>query len=124
LPFESIGLELIREISRLEPFGEGNPAPVFTLRNADLAEHALIGAQKNHLRLRLAGGGKWVGAVGWGMSALAAKLKKGEKVDVAFQLEVNTWENRNLPQLLLSDLRKSEAALERPNQDSTEEVTA
>lgn len=122
LDFDSISTELIREIARLEPFGEGNPPPVFAVRGIRLSDHTVIGAQKNHLRLKLSDKGKGLGAVGWGMSAIAPELKKGEKVDVVFQLEINHWENRSLPQLVLADLRKSEAALfetasERPTDD-------
>lgn len=109
LDLDQVGAGLMEEIGKLEPFGEGNPAPVFAVRGIQVEEHSLMGAQKNHLRLKLAGNGKWVSAVGWGLSALAADLKKGDRIDAAFHLEMNGRENRDAPRLVLADLKKSSA---------------
>lgn len=53
LPFQDISLELIREMSRLEPYGKGNPKPVFALKEVELRRAFLIGKNKNMLRLQV-----------------------------------------------------------------------
>lgn len=108
LDFNAITTELIQEISKLEPFGEGNPVPVFALRGVRCDDHSLVGAQKNHLRLKLSNfNGKSLAAIGWKMNQFSNDLKKGDRLDLCFGLEINTWENRQTPQLVLSDLMKS-----------------
>lgn len=48
-----IGETLMREMEEMEPFGEGNPSPVFLLRTAALEDTALIGKQQTHFKARL-----------------------------------------------------------------------
>lgn len=41
------------EISKLAPFGIGNPKPLFLLKNAEVAEVKSFGKEKNHLEIKL-----------------------------------------------------------------------
>ena len=36
-------------VARFEPYGEGNPEPVFVLRGAQLRDIRMMGAEKRHL---------------------------------------------------------------------------
>lgn len=108
LHFDQLSNELLNELAQMEPFGEGNPAPVFSLKGVHLADHSFIGAQKNHLRLRLSNKVKTLSAIGWGMSSAVEEFSRGELVDVAFQIEIDRWNGNNALRLLLSDLCKSE----------------
>lgn len=53
LPFEYVDLPLIREIEQLEPFGKGNPKPVFAERNVEVLNIRVVGKNRNVLRLSL-----------------------------------------------------------------------
>ena len=49
--FDEISLDLMDELRKLEPYGEGNPEPVFLLPEVRVAEAAKLGEKQNHLRL-------------------------------------------------------------------------
>lgn len=108
LDFDQVTPEFVQEISKLEPYGEGNPLPVFALRGVRCEEASLVGAQKNHLRLKLSNmNDKHLGAIGWRMNSLMDGFKKGDRLDVCFGLEINNWENRQTAQLVLNDLMQT-----------------
>ncbi|MBI2118713.1 MAG: single-stranded-DNA-specific exonuclease RecJ [Elusimicrobia bacterium] len=115
LELNAISLELMQELEKLEPLGEGNPAPLFSLRQAEVVGQTLMGQDKSHLQLSLGHNGKSLRAVGWDMARFASELKKGEQVDCIFYLELDRWKERNLPMLLLKDLQKSVKILVSPS---------
>ncbi len=49
-----IDLDLIAELSTLEPFGQGNEEPIFLLEDFKINQVILLGANKNHLRIDFA----------------------------------------------------------------------
>ena len=51
--FSELNLNLLDELSQLEPFGPGNEEPIFRLQNAELINVTRMGADRNHLRLDL-----------------------------------------------------------------------
>lgn len=114
LELDAISLELMQELEKLEPLGEGNPAPIFSLSQAPVVGHTLMGQDKAHLQLSLGQNGKSLRAVGWDMANFASQLKNGEQVDCIFHLELDRWKERNLPMLLLKDLKKSVVSLVKP----------
>src|SRR5574344_441291 len=48
---DDITVNLVEELSQLEPFGASNPSPIFSLKNLIVQEKKLMGENKNHLRL-------------------------------------------------------------------------
>ncbi len=53
LPFSEISEELLCELSKLEPFGNGNPKPLFAASGVRVSEMRRIGKEGTSLRLRL-----------------------------------------------------------------------
>lgn len=103
-----IGWELLSDIDRLAPFGEGNPRPVFAARGATVAGAAQMGADGKHLRLTLASStGRTQKAVGFGFGHLAPTLKLGARVDVAFELAVNEWNGNREIQARVIDIKNA-----------------
>ncbi len=98
-------VELIKELSLLEPFGHDNPNPVFMMKKAVIKNRTRVGAEGNHLRLVLENGHSALSCIGWGMGDLANRLEEGSRVDLAFHLESNVWKGRSYPQLVLEDIR-------------------
>ena len=106
-----VTLELIDELARLEPFGMGNPHPLFALKNMKIRELARMGTNSDHLKLKVSkNGGPALGAVGWGMGAIEEDILPQSFVDLAVQLEINTWQDRSNIQLLIVDLKPSDCA--------------
>lgn len=51
MPFGYVSERVVNDLSRLEPFGTGNPTPVFALKNLRVLSARKIGEEKNHLIL-------------------------------------------------------------------------
>ena len=99
-------LQAIEELQQLEPFGEDNSPPRLALRNLRLQKPpSIIGKEKNHLKLFVTDGEETLEAVGWGMADHFIALKnKNIRLDLAFEPEVNEWNNSRRVQLKISDL--------------------
>jgi single-stranded-DNA-specific exonuclease len=93
---------LYEEVRRLEPYGFGNPTPVFATRQARVAlpPHVLKG---KHLKLRVAQEGKAFDALGWQMAEQATGLVGGQMLDLAFTLDENVFQGAVTLQLILKD---------------------
>lgn len=66
LPFSCVTEEFLAQLELLEPFGKGNPKPVFACRNAAIRSARLIGKNRNMLRLQLFDGSTVMEAVYFG----------------------------------------------------------
>ncbi len=101
LPLNAITPELFQALRKLEPFGAGNPEPVFCASGVRLAAPPKILKDK-HVRLKLASspeaesGNGWRHslthqAVGWrlGVRVTEEKLLTGDLLDIAFALDRN-----------------------------------
>ena len=99
-------LEQVDQLSLLEPYGSGNPRPVFALLGATVDSVQQVG-QGKHLKLRLSKGSSRFDAIFFSMPEAAAHLEPGSRVDAAFYLQANTFRGATTLQLQLVDLRPS-----------------
>ena len=99
-------LEQVDHLSLLEPYGSGNPRPVFSLLGATVDSVQQVG-QGKHLKLRLSKGSSRFDAIFFSMPEAAAHLEPGSRVDAAFYLQANTFRGATTLQLQLVDLRPS-----------------
>ena len=99
-------LQAIEELQLLEPFGEDNSPPHLALHNLRLQRPpSVMGKEKNHLKLFVTDGGQTLEAVGWGMADRFIALKnKNIRLDLAFEPEINEWNNSRRVQLKIEDL--------------------
>jgi single-stranded-DNA-specific exonuclease len=109
-----LSLELVDELSRLEPFGLGNPgitllAPAATLHGVERM------SEGKHLRCSVELGGYRCRAVGFGMGGLAADLSSAERVDVAYRLQRNEWNGAVSTQMVLRAVAAAPAGLDPPD---------
>lgn len=103
---EDIDLNLVDEISLLQPFGFGNPEPCFALEGYRAGTLELAGKDKKHLRLRLESkkiGNMW--AIGFGKSSLVHNIDKGAQVRVAGSLHLNRWNGRTSVQMRVTHVQ-------------------
>lgn len=95
---------LVNELTTLEPYGMGNPRPVFSCKHVQVVSARQIGKEGAHLRLNLGQDGKETIALAWNKGDLAEKVARA-MVDVAFQPEFNIWQGRQSIQFKLQDLK-------------------
>jgi single-stranded-DNA-specific exonuclease len=103
--------QLVGEIAKMAPFGEGNHEPVFLLENMIVQFVRTIGNGDKHLKLTLRSEDaeqKTFDAIGFGLGVKFPDLTVGQKIDVVFQLEANVWNGKTTTQLKLTDMRLRE----------------
>ena len=98
--------ELLRFLRHFGPFGAGNPSPVLAVRAARvLGRPKIVG--ENHLKLDLTQGGARLRAIGFRMGDRLPALAGVDLVDVAFQLQENSWNGHTELQAKLVDVRRA-----------------
>ena len=53
--FDQISAQLVTELEHLEPFGEGNPAPLFLANNVEVSSASIVGKRHRKMTLRQSG---------------------------------------------------------------------
>jgi single-stranded-DNA-specific exonuclease len=106
-------------LQRLEPFGSGNPTPVFVARSAKLVQPPRVMKEK-HIKLRAMpldpdGNGRFRRAydvLGWRMAERATQesLLVGDVLDLAFTVDYNEHPEFGGVQLSLLDFRREAMA--------------
>ncbi len=108
LPFGYVNERLVEEISLLEPFGKGNPKPLFALSNVRITAKRLLGKNRNVLKLTLAEGGVSFDAVCFSdpEERLSYIEEKGsEDFSILYYPQINEFRGERSIQLVLEDLR-------------------
>jgi single-stranded-DNA-specific exonuclease len=104
LSIEHIGPELENLVRHFEPFGIGNPAPLFTATGVRLAAAPRrVGGDGVKLTLQADGGP--VDAIGWGMGTHYEHLHPSRPIEIAFRIEREEYRGVSRLQLKLADLR-------------------
>lgn len=109
LDIKDVDIALVEEISKLEPFGASNPSPAFVVRNLVLKEKKLMGASKDHLKLIVETPNGKMDCVWWSRGDVP--LVAGDRLDIAFAPQLNTFNGVTSVQLILKDVH-SEALKE------------
>jgi single-stranded-DNA-specific exonuclease len=106
LGVEDVSWDLLDEVSRLRPFGAGNPAPVFVLEGCDVERVKVMGQKGAHVRLQGRGFPEHLDPVGFHLRGVCDRsMADGPSVDLAFQLGDDEWMGRKRIQMRLEDLR-------------------
>ena len=93
----------VESLEVLEPFGMGNPQPMFCMRGLTIEEITPI-SQDRHTKLQLGRDGKSFCAFLFGMGSANCPFVCGDQVDGAFSVEINRYRGRESVQLVLRDL--------------------
>ncbi|MCM1468805.1 MAG: DHHA1 domain-containing protein, partial [Alistipes sp.] len=109
MPVSYITEELISQFDRLEPFGKGNEKPLFADRDLLITRIALIGKNKNVLKMNLTDPkGYCVEAVCFHAEENAPDIWKcGDKISVLYYPSVNEYNGKKTIQIVIKEMRKS-----------------
>ena len=97
-------LEGVEGLELLEPYGAGNPKPVFSLSGCLVSAVNEVGGGR-HLKLKLTASGRSFDAIFFSATAEEAGVGPGDRVDVAFTPQINEYRGWRSVQLQLCDLR-------------------
>ncbi|HBF12589.1 MAG TPA: single-stranded-DNA-specific exonuclease RecJ [Deltaproteobacteria bacterium] len=87
LSLKEIHVQLLKELQLLEPYGEGNPQPVFVSTNNTIRSAKIVGT--DHLKFDLQQEEARCRAMAFKMGKYHSSL--GEKADVAYTLNLDTY---------------------------------
>ena len=97
-------LEEVEALDLLEPFGTGNPKPVFFLGGCTVSSAVEVGGGR-HLKLRLTVGGRPFDAIFFSATVAGTGVAAGDRVDIAFSPQINEYRGWRSVQLQIVDLR-------------------
>ena len=98
--------ETYRSLAALEPFGFGNPKPVFLARGMSVQQEERVGSEGQHLRLKV-----WDGRAAWTAFAFrqgGRELPQSGRIDVVYSLSENYWRGGRVMELRVEDFRPSD----------------
>ncbi|BCU77205.1 single-stranded-DNA-specific exonuclease RecJ [Luteolibacter sp. LG18] len=104
ITFAQLSLDFLASYDLLQPFGNGNPQPVFISRGVSLSRPP-VHMKNNHLRFMLRQGYAEQDAVYFGGGE---KPLPDPPWDVAFTIDRNTFRGRTTLQLVIQDVRAAE----------------
>lgn len=122
LPFRYINQSLIEDMNRLEPFGKGNPKPVFGLKQVVLKYCRLVGANNKVIQMKLEDetgfkiNGVYFGEPEYFFATLIQKydiMDKDEiigrpielEVDISFYPDRNEYKGNHYYQVIVENIR-------------------
>ena len=97
-------VEQVEALSMLEPYGAGNPKPVFSLSGVTVTCMSDVGGGR-HLKMRASRDGRTVDMIFFSVTRAKSGLAVGDKADVAFYPQINEYRGSRTVQLHLVDLR-------------------
>ena len=90
--FSEINLDLIDDMQKLEPFGDGNPEPIILLPDAFILDVTKMGDKEQHLRMLLSdSSGNNVKVVAFNAPKMWLNLQGGARINIWISLMENEW---------------------------------
>lgn len=110
---ELLTVEEVAALDVLEPYGAGNPKPVFTLPRTTLIDMERVGAEGKHMRLRFRSKSQRLAAIFFSCPKEDWDFAPEDRVDVAFTPQINEFRGRRTVQLVVQDVRQTAGRGER-----------
>ncbi|MBO5672656.1 MAG: single-stranded-DNA-specific exonuclease RecJ [Paludibacteraceae bacterium] len=92
-------------LRHLEPFGPGNPRPLFVSRR--LINHRdtrAVGKEREHLRLDVTDRMSAITGIAFGRADMAEYIQNGNAVDICYELNENTFNHYTTIQMMVQDI--------------------
>ena len=106
IKLDDITKEMVESLKELEPFGEANKMPIFAFRNLKIDSIRSLTNGKN-LKLSVRDNKNIVNAIGFNLGELSEIYKIGDKIDIAGNLEINSFNGVDSIQINIKDIMKS-----------------
>lgn len=118
LPLDLLSVKIQEEIASFKPFGMQNPEPVFFCE-AEIVETRLVGNSGKHLKLKIKPISKnqssmtnnqspisndQFNAIAFNFLNYSKMLKNGDKISLAYTIEMNEWNGERNLQLKVKDI--------------------
>ena len=101
-----LSVEIPQEIHALEPFGMGNPSPLFGLYHVTLSNITPVGGGK-HLRVSVMQNGCIVRCMKFGTTLEQFPYRPGDILDLAVTLDAREYNGKNTLSIFIKDIKLS-----------------
>lgn len=107
IEYADITDQFFKVLRCLEPFGPGNPRPVFVTRNVINNRYTKrVGKTGEHLRLDVTDRTAAISGIAFGKGDLALHLQNGNAVDICYELDENVFNGVRSIQMMVEDIKK------------------
>jgi single-stranded-DNA-specific exonuclease len=96
VPVGGLTMSLAKKMDTLKPFGIGNPQPSF-VSDVEVIQASLFGKTHDHLKIMVKdpeSSSFPIEMIGFGKADIFTTLSKGQKIQVAYQLDINQWNGK------------------------------
>jgi len=101
-----LNIHVVKELQRLEPFGQGNPAPVFATEGVRrISPPRRVGIRGDHLQIAISDNTGSVRCIGFGMGPLEKKVLEAQTFNVAYESQIDTYNGGGSVQFVLKDIQ-------------------
>ncbi len=109
IPVSYMTPDLLNIIDRFEPFGEGNREIIFYSKSLPVQDAVLVGkSEPRHLKITFDCGKYKFPAMFWGEGGrLNRDFKTGDRLDVLYTVNRNSFNGAVTPQMIITDIKKS-----------------
>ncbi|MBI5675713.1 MAG: single-stranded-DNA-specific exonuclease RecJ [Nitrospirae bacterium] len=100
-----IKIDLVKELSLLEPYGEANREPLLGAKSVKMMDYRVVG--NGHLKMRALQNNSGIDTIGFGKGDIMKKISMTAAADIAFVPCMNEWNGIKSLQLNLKAIRPS-----------------
>ncbi len=113
IPLDFVTEALWEKLQAFQPFGFGNPEPVFATRGVTVKDARLVGTTGKHLKLKMnqltnlpnqTNLTNDLDAIAFNFGSLYGKLQPSTVVDIAYTIDRDTWNGNSRLQLKIKDI--------------------
>lgn len=103
---DALDWELLEHLQKFEPFGIGNPEPVFLTEDIKIVAAQHVGTEGKHVRLMVQNGASTVKKMmGFGMGESLPEFTPGRAINGVYNFSCNEWNGTKELQFKLQDFR-------------------
>lgn len=105
MPVDYITFDLIHDFDKLEPFGTGNPKPLFATKGLTIAALRVLGQKHNVVKLELVSGtGRRItGLIFSDVDRFMQEKEQNHHIDVVYYPDINEYNGRQELQIIIND---------------------
>ena len=104
---DNVNKEMVESLELLEPIGEGNKMPIFAFKNLKIDSIRALSEDK-HLKLTLkSNNNTYINAIGFNLGYLVNEFIIGDKIDLAGNIEINSFNGTDSIQINIKDIMKA-----------------
>ncbi len=110
MKLEAVTIDNCRLVKKIEPFGVGNPEPVFLFKQVRIVEKRLLGSDGDHLKLKVddpftpKNENIIMDSIAFKKGDIGKKFKVGDSISFTAKLNLNLWNGNISPQLIVNDI--------------------